>query len=112
MSYAVEITETAERAILDQARYIAIEGRAPENARRWLERVWDVVDSLEQAPRRGAIAPEDEYLPYEVRMLIVGSYLILFTIDDEHRKVIVVGFRHSRRLPRPPDLPENVGEVP
>ena len=105
MTYTVELTATAESSILEQAQYIAIEGQAPENARRWLERVWDAVDSLEHLPRRGVIAPEDKYLPYEVRMLVVGSHLILFTIDDDLRKVVVVGFRHSKRLPRPGDLP-------
>ncbi len=35
-SYAVELTDAALVAIIEQARYIAIEGRAPENAERWL----------------------------------------------------------------------------
>ena len=50
MIYSVEITQTAERAILEQARYIAVEGKAPENARRWLEGVWAAVGSLERFP--------------------------------------------------------------
>ena len=37
-SYAVELTDAALAAITEHARYIAIEGRAPENAKRWLER--------------------------------------------------------------------------
>ena len=111
MTYAVEITEAAEVAIIEQARYIAIERRSPENAQRWLGRVWDTVDSLEQMPRRGVLAPEDQYLPYEVRMLIVGSHLLLYTVLESHKKVFVVGFRHGKRLPRPDDLPEQLGKA-
>ena len=48
--YAVELTDAALAAITEHAGYIAIEGRAPENAKRWLERVWDAVDSLEKLP--------------------------------------------------------------
>ena len=105
--YVVEITGTAFVAIRNQARHIAIECQSPENAKRWLERVWDAVDSLEQFPRRAAKAQEDEFVSYEVRQLVVGSHLILFTIDDDHRKVWIVGLRHGHRLPRPQDLPQN-----
>lgn len=108
MKYKIEITRTAESSIFEQAYYIAVERRAPQAARRWLRRIWEAVDSLEQLPRRGKIAPEDKYLPYEVRMLTVRSHLILFTIDDERRKVVVVGFRRGKRLPRPADLPKSL----
>ena len=103
--YTVEITDAAFVGIRNEARQIAIERRAPENAKRWLERLWDAVDSLEHFPRRAAKAEEDGLVPYEVRQLVVGSHLILFTIDDDHRKVWIVGLRHGRRLPRPQDLP-------
>jgi len=105
--YTVEITDAAFVAIRNQARHIAIECQAPENAKRWLEQVWDAVDSLEHFPRRAAKAQEAEFVPYEVRQLVVGSHLILFTIDDDHRKVWIVGLRHGHRLPRPQDLQQN-----
>ena len=105
--YSVEMTDAAFVAIRKNARYIAIESRATENAKRWLERVWDAVDSLEQWPRRAAKAQEDEFFAYELRQLVVGNRLLLFTIDEDQRKGWVVGLRHGHRLPRPQDLPEN-----
>ena len=48
-----------------------------------LEQVWDAVDSLEHLPRRAAKAQEDEFVAYEVRQLVVGGHLLLFTIDDD-----------------------------
>ena len=106
MTYSVEITETAERAIAEQARFIAVERQAPRSAGQWLERIWNALDTLEHFPRRGPIAPESEHVNYEVRMLIVGKHLILFTIDEDQHKVFVIGFRRSKRQPRPKDLPE------
>ncbi len=105
--FSVEITDAAFVTIRKHARYIAVDSQSPENAKRWLERVWDAVDSLEHLPRLGSKAQEDEFVAYEVHQLVVGSHLLLFTIDDEQRKVWVVGLRHGHRLPRPEELPED-----
>jgi plasmid stabilization system protein ParE len=99
--YAVEVTEVALDAIAEQARYIAVDVQAPLNAARWVERIWDAVDALEQLPRRGPLAEENSYVEYEVRQLVVGNHLLLFTVDEERRTVWVLGLRHGRRLADP-----------
>lgn len=105
MNYRVEVTPDALDAIRQHVRHIAVELRAPLNAERWLQRVWDAVDSLERFPRRCSLAPDNEQVTYEVRMQTVGDYLLLFTVDDETKTVWVLGFRHGSRLPRRGDLP-------
>ncbi len=50
--YAVEVTDTAMAAIAAQASYIAVDAQAPANARRWLEQVWNAIDSLDLLPHR------------------------------------------------------------
>jgi len=106
MKYTVQITDAAYAAIADQARYIAVTCRAPLNAQRWLQKIWDAIDGLEQFPHRHALAAENEFKRYEVRRALVGDYLILFTIDDEGKNVWIIGFRQGSRLPRPDDLPD------
>ena len=54
--YSVELTDAAIDEITAQARYIAVEAQAPLNAQRWLEGIWDAVDSLERWPRRAGLA--------------------------------------------------------
>jgi len=49
-------------------------------------------------PRRCPLAPENEFSDYELRMLIVDHCLFIFNIDDAHRTVRVVKFRHSAQL--------------
>ena len=65
--------------------------------------------SLEQWPRRAAKAEEDAYVEYEVRQLIVGNHLVLFTVDDDSRTVWIIELRHGHRRPRPRDLPAIAG---
>jgi len=43
---------------------------------------------------------------YEIRMRIVSSYLLLFTVDKVNHRVQVIAFRHGSQLPIPGDLPE------
>jgi len=107
IEYSVEVTDTAFAAIRREARYIAVDVKEPENANRWLELLWDAVDALERIPRGAHVAEEQAYVDYEVRQLVVGTHLVLFTIDDERQKVWIVGVRRGQRRPRPEELPPN-----
>lgn len=104
MKYRVTITDVALAAIKEQATYLAVEKQAPEAAERWLERVLEASDTLGEMPYRCAHAPENEYVPYEVRWLGVGSFVLLFTIAEDAQIVYVIGARHSRRLPQLDEL--------
>ena len=95
--YSVEITDTAYAAILKEM--------GP--SRRWFEVIRDALGSLARLPRRAPKAQEDDYVPYEVRQVALGSHLMLFTIDEDHRKVIVIGLRPVRKIPLPQDLRRN-----
>lgn len=106
MSYRVLITPTARAQMLDQARWIAVECQDPEGATRWLEGIFDAAETLAEMPYRCSPAPENQYRDYEIRRLLVGNYLVLFTVAEEDQTVWVIGVRHGRRLPRPDELPD------
>lgn len=108
MTYTVRITPDAEASIGAQARYIAIDEQAPLNAARWLERIYAAADSLDEWPRRCAVAEEDRFRPYEIRKLGIDGYLLLFTIVDETNTVWGIATRHGRQQPRLDDLPGTV----
>ncbi len=105
MSYRVVVTDTALEAIRGQARFIAIDQQLPVTAARWLRRVLDAADTLADMPRRCSLAPEDAYRSYEIRWLDIDDFMLLFTVVEETGTVLVIGARHSRRLPRATDLP-------
>lgn len=106
MNYRVDVSRLARDAIRENVRFIAIERQAPLNAERWLQRVWDAIDSLEYFPYRCPLAPENEHRPYEIRMRLIGDYLLLFSVDEPAKVVHIIGFRHGARLPRPSELPD------
>jgi hypothetical protein len=110
--YAVEVSDTAWIAIAVQARHIAENAGAPGPAARWLERIWQAIESLERWPRRASLAEEDAMVDYEVRRLTVDEQLLLFTIDNSRSTVLSVGLRHGKRLARPDDLPSSSGDGP
>ena len=95
MTYTVVISAAARREIFAQARYIAIDANAPLNASRWLGVVWSVILDLESLPRRHPLAAENAFRPYEVRRVLIGSFRILFTVNDLAQQVIVIGGRHA-----------------
>lgn len=102
--YEVEVTASALAAIGAHAGRIAEVDGAPRVAARWLERIGEAVDSLRHWPRRCPRAAEDAMLAAEVRQLVVGRHLLLFTIDDARRRVTVRGLRHGHRRPQRGDL--------
>lgn len=107
--YSVEITDSALAAVSEQARYIAVDANAPMNAQRWLESMWDAIASLELLPHRGSLAAENDYVEEEVRQLVVGNHLLLYSVDDDRRTVWILGLRRGQQLPRPEDLGEPGG---
>jgi len=111
MTYSVRITPLAEAAIREQARYIAIDCKAPLSAARWLSRIFTAANTLDTWPRRCSKAEEYRYRDYEVRQLDVQGFLLLFTVVDETKTVWVIGARHGRMQPRPDELPGDVADV-
>lgn len=106
MKYRVILQDDALHAIERQARYIAEEKQAPQNALGWLEKILHSVTSLEQFPHRCPCAPENRHRDYEIRMLVVQECLLLFNIDEAAKAVNVIGFRHVRQRPLTDELPQ------
>jgi len=53
-------------------------------------------------PRGSSLAPESEYVDFEVRQTFLGPYRILFTIRDKDSLVYILSVRHGARRFIPP----------
>lgn len=95
MRYRVELTASAERDLAELHSWIA-EHDSSERAGRWLDRVSEVVASLETAPERGTIPIELRELgirayrqvyfkPYRVVYQVRGQVVVVFLIADGRR---------------------------
>jgi len=101
MKYEVRVVESAERAILEQALFIAADKRLA--AEKWLGGIWEAIDDLETMPRRHPLAEAlSRDLGVETRRLIFGNYVMHFSVDDASGVVEVLQFRHGRELPDTP----------
>ncbi len=72
-----------------------IREEAPLNAERWLQGLSDAIESLEQMPRRCALARENEFFEEELRQLVFKSHRIVFTIRGDTVHVLFI--RHVAR---------------
>lgn len=104
--FQVEVSSDCEEKIANYASYIEHRSASRQVALDWMERVYARIQTLKYHPKRHACAEENRHRDYEIRRLIIGNYLALYTVDDEARSVRVIGFRHASRLPRPNELPE------
>jgi plasmid stabilization system protein ParE len=99
MTFQVEITPIAE-AQIEQA-YLWYRERNPEFADRWFRGLMNAIATLQEKPRRCALAVEHEIFPEEVRQLLYGKskniYRVLFTIRDTTIYVLYV--RHIAQAP-------------
>ena len=111
MTYRVRIADSALGRIHAQARYIAIEQQAPEIAASWLQRVLKAGDTLSEMPHRCPRGLEDVLFTYDIRAMLVGHFVLLFTIVEESETVWIINARHGRQLPRPDELPIDPGSL-
>ncbi len=67
MDFRVEITADAEAEVDAIVAYIAVD--APDRARQWLLRFYELTNSLDRYPERCGIAPEAKLVDFPLRQL-------------------------------------------
>jgi len=107
MTFQVEITPIAE-AQIEQA-YRWYRNRNPEFADSWFRGLMNTIATLQEKPRRCALAVEHEIFSEEVRQLLYrrskNIYRVMFTVRDT--MVYVLYVRHSAQAPMTVDDLEN-----
>jgi plasmid stabilization system protein ParE len=105
MKYRVTVLPPVKAIIRSLVAMIATELHAPTSAERFLKRIEKAIENSETFPNAGFRPPEDDLCNYLVRCRRVGKYLLLYTLNEQKRKVHVIGFRHGAQEPRPDLLP-------
>ena len=95
MEFQVKLTANAKREI--ETAYLWLKQNNPVYADQWFRFLMNAITTLQDKPRRCALARENDDFPEEIRQFIFGKsknkYRIIFTIRDD--MVYVVYFRHS-----------------
>jgi plasmid stabilization system protein ParE len=95
VKYQVIVTPEAQAGIRESFAYV--QERSPLNAARWLQALYQEIDTLEKFPERCAFAREREYLDDRLRQLVFKSHRIVFAVEKKEKRVYVVYVRHARR---------------
>lgn len=95
--YEVLRAQTAEDQLRDIVLYLRDVSGSNGPALRLLDRIERAMTLLSSFPRLGAAPGSPALAQRGYRMLVVGECLVFYRVDDELRRIIVVGFFHKSR---------------
>ncbi|MEK7660616.1 MAG: type II toxin-antitoxin system RelE/ParE family toxin [Pseudomonadota bacterium] len=97
MIYEIIIQDKAVEDAQDYAVYILSEsGRVA--ALKWLDGLYDEIETLSQMPQRFKIIDENDSIEIELRQLLYFSHRVIYHINDESNSVHIIRVYHSARL--------------
>ena len=95
--YDIFITDLAERDILEIARYISAELRAPDTALRFIDEIDEAVSKLELMPYKYALVLDEHLRGHGYRKVSIKNYIVFYRIDEDRRVVNVERVLYGRR---------------
>ena len=97
MEYTIRITRQAADHLREIRRYIEKELLAPQAARNTIAAIKTEILSLREMPSRIHLTPEEPWHSFGVRRVRAKNFYIYFWIDEENRKVQIIGVIYIRR---------------
>lgn len=88
MTFEVIISDRATRDIRDYARYIATDSR--ERSATWQRGLYEMILSLEEFPKRFAIADQLDPVDMTIRSFPYHSHIVFYRVIQDIRQVIVL----------------------
>ena len=94
--YTVKITTQAQEQLREIASYISYALQAPGTAVKILDMLEKEILSLDQFPNRVPLTMEEPWHSQGVHKLPVKNYLVYFWVDEEAKKVQIIGVIYAR----------------
>lgn len=95
--YTVKITTQAQEQLKEMISYINYTLQARDTAMKMLDTLEKEIASLAQFPNRVPLTEEEPWHSQGIHKLPVKNYLIYFWVDEEAKKVQVIGIIYGRR---------------
>lgn len=95
-SFRVVYSDTAIAELKNIRRYIARNLQNPESACEWTEYIMSSAETLSVFPKRHPVRGKDSH-GNDMRIFPVGSYAIIYSVDDTNRIVNISRIIYSRR---------------
>ena len=98
MTYRVIYTNPFLQEIEKHVDYLLAQGTAVNIITRWYDDLFDLLNSLNEMPKRFAVDPLlSKRIGFEIRKLNYGDYLIFYRIVEHKQHVELVHFQHGAR---------------
>ncbi len=95
--YRVDLSEPAEKDLMDIVKYIASQLSAPISAYRMMEVFEEALDGLSDTPQRYPLVADERLSQMGYRKLIVKSYIVFFSVDQKNKVVDIERILYGRR---------------
>ena len=95
--FKINITENAEKDILENALYIKGVLHAETAANSLVDEFYKSIQKLSDNPQHFPLVNNDLLKPYGIRYLQVKNYTVFFNIEIENKQVFILRFIYSRR---------------
>lgn len=95
--YTVKIAHSAEEQLREITDYIRFTLQAPDTAMKMLDILAEEIFSLNQFPNRVLLTDEEPWRSQGIRKLLVKNFLVYFWVDEEAKKVQMIGIVYARR---------------
>lgn len=97
MKYELHISTAAEQDIEEAVDYIENVLKNPQAADALLDAIDEVLPSLQDNPQRVPVVSEPVLRTWEIRFIKIKNYLVLFRVDDENARIVIVRFLYAKR---------------
>ena len=95
--YTVKLTRQAEEQLREIVDYIRFTLQAPNTASKILDTLAEEIYSLDQFPNRVPLTEEEPWHSQGIHKFPVKNYLIYFWVDEETKKVQIIGAVYGRK---------------
>lgn len=95
--YRVDLSEPAEKDLIDIVKYIASQLSSPMSAYHMMEIFEEAMASLSDTPQRCPLITEERLSQLGYRKLIVKNYIVFFSVDEKNKVVDVERILYARR---------------
>lgn len=97
MTFAVEISDQADRDLRSIYEYIAFALQSPENAGGQLDRLEQGIIGLDQMPKRFRQYEKEPWYSRGLRLMPVDHYCVLYIPDTEKAVVTIIRVMYGGR---------------
>ena len=95
--YKILRTDKAEDQLRDIIYYIADESGDIEIALKYLDKLEEAINQLQEFPNSGSIPRYSILKKQGYRVLIVGNHLVFYKVDEKNKLIVIYAIVDGRR---------------